>query len=351
MHARSSTILSGLLLLIVPAMTIAQIIVTVDGQETTLRDIEPNAWYATYVRDAVASHIVGGYRDEAGNPLGLFGPANNITLAETLKIAVEGAGYDVEAYGSVPSTMTGHWAIPYLNVAAHERFTVFETQQNIDRQATRAEVASLFTDAFDVDTVTPVGNRYDDVGFSTPHVYSIEALSRDKVLTGDTDVHGNSLGRFRPLDAINRAEVTKMIMLARAVYGTNHRGSSSSRMSSSRSSSSSSALSSSSMSSMSSTGSSVSSAQVAATVTLLDAGMSPMIVIVSSGATVRFFNDSTGLFWVASDPHPQHSALPGFDSQRSLIRGEEYRFTFKQSGTWGFHNHANPTMTGAVVVQ
>ncbi|MFA6039082.1 MAG: S-layer homology domain-containing protein [Candidatus Peribacteraceae bacterium] len=362
MKARSHSIVY-LALLAFPLTVAAQLLVTVEGQQVTLRDVPPNAWYSTYVRDAVSSDIMSGYRDAQGNLLGLFGPADNITVAETLKISVEGAGYDVEAYGQIPATLSGHWAGKYLHVAAEERFRLFERQQNVDRPSTRAEVASMFTDAFMVDTITPVGNRYDDVGFATPYAYSIEALSRDGILTGDTDGSGKPLGRFRPNEPINRAEATKMIMKARAVYGmpaqtssaSSSRISSSSATSSRSSASSSSSLSS--ASSLSSTGSVSSSSTssvssvIQAMVTLRDAGFSPQTITVNSGATVMFLNDSTGTMWVASDPHPQHTDYPGFDQTASVPRDGSYTFTFGKTGTWGYHNHVSAGMTGAVIVQ
>lgn len=55
--------------------------------------------------------------------------------------------------------------------------------------------------------------------------------------------------------------------------------------------------------------------------------------------------------WVASDPHPQHSDLPEFDSLKAIPQGESYLYTFTQKGTWGYHDHLNPSALGTIVVE
>jgi hypothetical protein len=47
-----------------------------------LTDVPVEAWFAPYVRDM--SGIISGYSSSAGEPLGLFGPADNVTLSMQL---------------------------------------------------------------------------------------------------------------------------------------------------------------------------------------------------------------------------------------------------------------------------
>ncbi len=167
-------------------------------------DVPENAWFFTYVQQAVFAGIVSGYNDRFGNPTGLFGPQNPVTVAEALKISLESAGFD-KSMGSG----YGHWAAPYLSIALGERFQLTPDQNiNLDRPATRAEVASLFADAFRA-PLAPYVQFYSDVSPHTPYTGSITALSRDGVVSGDTDVNGNATGQFRPSDRINRAEGRK----------------------------------------------------------------------------------------------------------------------------------------------
>jgi plastocyanin len=87
------------------------------------------------------------------------------------------------------------------------------------------------------------------------------------------------------------------------------------------------------------------------TVTYNDSGFSPRVLYVRAGDSVAFFNDSSGSMWVASDPHPTHTDLPGFDELGSIGHGASWAYRFTAPGTWGYHNHASSTQTGTIVVQ
>jgi len=77
----------------------------------------------------------------------------------------------------------------------------------------------------------------------------------------------------------------------------------------------------------------------------------PNTVTIAKGDTVVFINESNTEVWPASDDHPTHTNLGGFDPQRGLEPGEDYSFTFEESGEWGYHNHLNPGQTGVVIVE
>lgn len=82
-----------------------------------------------------------------------------------------------------------------------------------------------------------------------------------------------------------------------------------------------------------------------------NAGFSPQTVTVKKGTTVVFINKSDSKMDVASNPHPTHTDYPGFDQYKSSQKGQnEYDFTFDKVGTWGFHNHLNPSDGGTVIV-
>lgn len=90
---------------------------------------------------------------------------------------------------------------------------------------------------------------------------------------------------------------------------------------------------------------------VAPTISITDTGFSPATLTVAAGTTVTFVNNGQAPHWPASDPHPTHTALAGFDAKRGLQTGETYSFTFAQAGTWGYHDHLNAQLTGSVTVQ
>lgn len=88
-----------------------------------------------------------------------------------------------------------------------------------------------------------------------------------------------------------------------------------------------------------------------ATITYNDAGFSPSSVNLKVGDSVTFVNSSSEKMWVASDPHPTHINLPGFDEKAFANPGESWTYTFNALGSHGFHNHANQAMKGTIVIQ
>lgn len=306
--------------------------VMIKGEAITFIDVPQTAWFAEYFRDAAETGIVNGYKDIQGKLTGKFGPSDSVTLGEALKIAAEGAGYNEELYGSMVESGTSHWASPYISVAQAEKFEFTNNKSRIqwNDPATRAEVASLFTSAFLLDTknIKVSGSRYNDVDMETNFATSIELLSRDEILSGDTDTKSQSTGRFRPNDEINRAEVVKMVIRARAEYGMPG----------------------------ASREPKVTDANTEEAIVVYEGnsgrgGFSPQVLHIKKGKTVTFKNQSSLPLWVASNPHPLHTGYTGFDSMKSLKSGETYSFTFNRIGSFGFHNHLHVSHKGTIVVE
>ncbi len=86
------------------------------------------------------------------------------------------------------------------------------------------------------------------------------------------------------------------------------------------------------------------------TVTLGRGAFTPDEVTVEAGQSILFVNESGAPAIVASDPHPTHTDLGGFESG-TLESGASYLFVFNERGSWGFHNHLNPSHTGTVIVR
>lgn len=88
-----------------------------------------------------------------------------------------------------------------------------------------------------------------------------------------------------------------------------------------------------------------------ATVRYTTSGFSPTIVTITKGSSVQFTNETNQQMWVASDPHPTHSAIPSFDQQTGVGMGGTYIFKFNETGKWYFHNHLNSSRSGLVIVK
>lgn len=88
-----------------------------------------------------------------------------------------------------------------------------------------------------------------------------------------------------------------------------------------------------------------------ASVDYTDSGFTPKSITVKVGTTVTWTNKASDKMWVASAPHPTHTALPGFDELSAASKDGTYSYTFTKAGNWKYHNHLDPKDFGAVVVE
>jgi plastocyanin len=82
-----------------------------------------------------------------------------------------------------------------------------------------------------------------------------------------------------------------------------------------------------------------------------EGGFDPQTVTVDRGDTVTWVNDSGDDAWPASDVHPTHQLLPGFDPKRVVVDGQSWSYTFGSPGRHPYHNHLAPENKGVVVVR
>lgn len=87
------------------------------------------------------------------------------------------------------------------------------------------------------------------------------------------------------------------------------------------------------------------------TVTYTDDGFKPQNITVAKGTTVNFINKSYMPLWVASDPHPEHTDYPEFDSAQANggklpEMGQDFSFVFQKTGTWKYHSHTASSDVG-----
>ena len=101
------------------------------------------------------------------------------------------------------------------------------------------------------------------------------------------------------------------------------------------------------------------------TITYDDNGFSPNPLTVKVGTKVTFINNISADFWPASAVHPTHEAYPGssitkcgtsavgaiFDACASVAPGASWTFTFKEKGSWWYHDHLKASHYGKVVVE
>ena len=195
--------------------------VVVGGSEVVLEDVPQEQWFARYVEDMAQRRIITGYADTAGNPLGIFGPADEVTVEQLAKVAVQAAGIDQSACPAVPmnSAAADRWSAPFFACAEQRGWQVF-SDGSVDpaRAALRFEVVTTVLEAFDRDLVPATGAVFRDVSNTMPARYAIETAASDGIVSGYTDDQGELTGYFGPFDTVNRAETAKIVSLAIATY-------------------------------------------------------------------------------------------------------------------------------------
>jgi hypothetical protein len=108
-------------------------------QDTGFSDVDPNAWYAPYIKAAKDLGMI------SGNPDGTFRPNSMSNKAEALKMLIKTAGLDVSAepiraYADVPEDA---WFTPYISWAINHQ-VIYSYRDNTVRpsgEITRAEAA------------------------------------------------------------------------------------------------------------------------------------------------------------------------------------------------------------------
>ena len=94
-------------------------------------------------------------------------------------------------------------------------------------------------------------------------------------------------------------------------------------------------------------------------------GFNPNKITIADGDSVQFVAKDGGRHWPASAVHPSHQAYPGsdigkckgpeentvFDACKILQEGQVFEFRFTEKGSWQYHDHLHPTLTGTVVVE
>lgn len=78
---------------------------------------------------------------------------------------------------------------------------------------------------------------------------------------------------------------------------------------------------------------------------------SPTNLQINVGDTVRFFNDNLFPIRVVSDPHPEHTDLPGFDSISDIPPQTTFSFTFTKRGIFDYHNERKVEQKGTIIVK
>ena len=85
-------------------------------------------------------------------------------------------------------------------------------------------------------------------------------------------------------------------------------------------------------------------------VNITASSFNPKSLTIKVGDSVTWMNGDTQDHTVNSAPHPTHTVYPPLNL--GLIKpGEQKSLTFPTPGTYKYHDHLNPSLTGSITVQ
>lgn len=91
--------------------------------------------------------------------------------------------------------------------------------------------------------------------------------------------------------------------------------------------------------------------EVVATISYDGTTFSPSTTTIKAGQSVKVSNDSSdAALDFDSDPHPTHTNNPDLNAG-DIEPGQSKTFSTDKTGTWGFHNHLDPSQHGELVVE
>jgi hypothetical protein len=193
------------------------LVAMVKSEEVVYSDVPTDAWFTPFISSVIADDIATGYEDKDGNPTGEFGVIKPVTYAEMLKMALQ-ASKNTPSLSAIPqnNSARGTWAAPYIALGEDLALSVFTDGRNVHQPATRGEVIHTMLQVMGVPTqanIELIKSLYTDLSADHPYVQAISTATIFGIITGDTDINGESLKTVRPDDTINRAEIAKMIAL------------------------------------------------------------------------------------------------------------------------------------------
>jgi hypothetical protein len=193
----------------------------IGSKEVVYHDVPADSWFAPYVSLLLEEEIAEGYADEHGNPLGEFGVGNDVTYAELAKLTLEAAGSKASlSRTSDNPTAAGTWADGYVAVAEDKGFSLFDDpSRDVHAPATRGEVIQTILEAYGIPTAAQNVAQFSDLPADHPYAPALSVAAIYGIIDGDTDELGVPTGTVRPDAPVNRAEVAKILALAREIFG------------------------------------------------------------------------------------------------------------------------------------
>lgn len=86
-------------------------------------------------------------------------------------------------------------------------------------------------------------------------------------------------------------------------------------------------------------------------VNILSSGFMPQTITIKARESVTWVNEDTASHQVNSAVHPTHQVYPPLNSVELIKAGESKSLMFPDAGSFKYHDHLNPSLTGTIVVE
>lgn len=80
-------------------------------------------------------------------------------------------------------------------------------------------------------------------------------------------------------------------------------------------------------------------------------GFMPQNITIKAGESVTWMNEDSEDHQVNSAPHPTHTTYKPLNNVGLLKAGEKKSLSFPEAGTYKYHDHLNPSLTGSVTIE
>lgn len=147
------------------------------------KDVSLGQWYTSYIYTAQKNNIVGGYKDTNGTLTGYFGPGDNVTREQAIKILALAAPLATNTNGGphFPDVALSAWSYEYVESGYNWSVVDGYPDGNFKpgNSINRAEIAKMVSNAmtpvvrpgssgFKIDSVTALNATSVEVCFATP---------------------------------------------------------------------------------------------------------------------------------------------------------------------------------------
>jgi hypothetical protein len=173
--------------------------------ESAFSDVDPSAWYISYVENVYETGLMSGVSDR------VFDLNGNVTLAQSITIASRIYSRYADDNESFTAKNGESWFDPYLRYASEHGIVAskYTSASNVNIPVTRAQFAEIISGAVEETDCTAINTikngKFSDISESNAAGRAVYRLCRAGIITGDDS------GNFNPDNSISRVQMAAIL--------------------------------------------------------------------------------------------------------------------------------------------